>query len=132
MNNKKIGNDFESEFCDILFKNGFWSHNMAQNASGQPADVIAVRNGQAYLIDCKVCERKVFRLSRIEENQEQSMTLWKSLGNNEGLFAIKFGEKIYMVFLSTLLEARREEIKTFTENQIQRIGFSLADWLKEA
>lgn len=132
MNNKKIGNDFESEFCDILFENGFWSHNMAQNASGQPADVIAVRNGQAYLIDCKVCERKVFRLSRIEENQEQSMTLWKSLGNNEGLFAIKFGEKIYMVFLSTLLEARREEIKTLTENQIRHIGFSLTDWLKEA
>lgn len=132
MNNKKIGNDFESEFCDILFENGFWSHNMAQNASGQPADVIAVRNGQAYLIDCKVCERKVFRLSRIEENQEQSMTLWKSLGNNEGLFAIKFGEKIYMVFLLTLLEARREEIKTLTENQIRHIGFSLTDWLKEA
>ena len=30
MTNKKIGNDFESDFCEILFENGFWRHNLAQ------------------------------------------------------------------------------------------------------
>ena len=38
--NRKIGNTFETEFCELLFQRGFWCHNMAQNAAGQPADVL--------------------------------------------------------------------------------------------
>ena len=52
--NRKTGTTFESELCEILSQNGFWAHNLAQNSAGQPADVIAVRNKTAYLIDCKV------------------------------------------------------------------------------
>ena len=48
--NKKLGNLFEREFCEILAQHGFWVHNLTQNANGQPADIIAVRNGQAYLV----------------------------------------------------------------------------------
>ncbi len=33
--NKKIGNSFEAEFCEILFQHNFWCHNMAQNQAGQ-------------------------------------------------------------------------------------------------
>lgn len=33
--NRKIGNSFETEFCELLFQHGFWCHNMAQNAAGQ-------------------------------------------------------------------------------------------------
>ena len=65
MTNKKAGNLFEQEFCEILFENGFWVHNLAQNASGQPADVIAVKKGRALLIDCKVCDTNGFSFSRI-------------------------------------------------------------------
>ena len=61
--NRKIGNSFETEFCELLFQYGFWCHNIAQNAAGQPADVIAVKNKTAYLIDCKVCSNN--RLSAI-------------------------------------------------------------------
>lgn len=39
--NKKNGNYFEEEFCELLALHGFWAHNMAQNQGGQPADVIA-------------------------------------------------------------------------------------------
>lgn len=60
MSNKKLGNDFESEFCKILSEHGYWCHNMAQNAAGQPADVIAVKDTIAYLIDCKVCSNDKF------------------------------------------------------------------------
>lgn len=67
--NRKIGNSFETEFCELLFQHGFWCHNMAQNAAGQPADVIAVKGKTAYLIDCKVCSNNRFHLSRVEENQ---------------------------------------------------------------
>ena len=52
--NKKNGNHFEEEFCELLALHGFWAHNMAQNQVGQPADVIAVKNGIPVLIDCKV------------------------------------------------------------------------------
>lgn len=57
--NRKTGTTFESELCEILSQNGFWAHNLAQNSAGQPADVIAVRNKTAYLIDCKVCSRNM-------------------------------------------------------------------------
>lgn len=43
MSNKKIGNGFEAEFCEKLFQNGYWVHNLSQNAAGQPADVVAVK-----------------------------------------------------------------------------------------
>ena len=49
-NNKKNGNHFEEEFCELLALHGFWAHNMAQNQVGQPADVIAVKNGIPVLI----------------------------------------------------------------------------------
>ena len=67
MSNKKSGNQFEATLCEILAEEGFWCHNLAQNSAGQPADVIAVKNGEAYLIDCKVCSRGRFSFDRIEE-----------------------------------------------------------------
>ena len=44
MSNKKIGNDFEAELCEMLSLYGFWCHNLAVKSEGQPADVIAARN----------------------------------------------------------------------------------------
>ena len=45
MSNKKLGNSFEAELCEILSMYGFWAHNLAQNSDGQPADVLASKNG---------------------------------------------------------------------------------------
>lgn len=95
--NKKLGNGFESFFCEKLFSNGFWVHNLAQNQAGQPADVIAVKNGKAYLIDCKVCSGREFPYSRVEENQDSSMLLWAECGNETGWFALLFEDEIYML-----------------------------------
>lgn len=90
MSNKKAGNQFESELCEILSMYGFWCHNMAANADGQPADVIAAKNSRAYLIDCKVCSTdKGFDLRRVEENQDLAMSLWEECGNGQGWFAMK-------------------------------------------
>lgn len=102
--NRKLGNDFESEFCEILAEHGFWVHNFALKKSGQPADVIAADDGTPYLIDCKVCENDVFNLTRIEENQKLSMELWSACGNGEGWFALKTSRGIYMIRLSYLLD----------------------------
>ena len=100
MSNKKVGNSFETEFCEILSMYGFWCHNLAQNSAGQPADVIAARNGKAYLIDCKVCSTdKGFALNRMEGNQDLAMSLWNECGNGQGWFAMKLPtDEIYMCY----------------------------------
>jgi Holliday junction resolvase len=127
--NKKLGNTFESELCQYLFEKGFWAHNLAQNSAGQPADVIAVRNKVAYLIDCKVCSGKGFRLSRIEANQESSMTLWKERGNGNGWFAIKVEDEIYMIPLN-VLQSWRLSKSTLSHNDILDMGaVTLERWV---
>lgn len=130
MTNKKLGNDFESKFCEILFDNGFWTHNMAQNASGQPADVIAARKGKSYLIDCKVCSSRGFALSRMEENQDLSMELWKSCGNGEGWFAVLLNNEIFMI-PHISIKALREEKSYMTELDVHEYGIALERWLKK-
>lgn len=96
--NKTIGNKFETDFCNLLYKKGFWVLNISQNQAGQPSDVIAVKNQRAYLIDCKVCENDRFSFSRIEENQHTSMTFWKQCGNHYGLFALRLTDgEIYIL-----------------------------------
>ena len=97
MNNKTLGNNFEQELCERLSEYGFWCHNMAMNKSGQPADIIAVRNKVAYLIDAKVCSSRGFALSRMEENQDLAMDLWSEKGNGQGWFALKVENEIYMI-----------------------------------
>lgn len=97
MNNKTLGNNFEQELCERLSEYGFWCHNMAMNKSGQPADIIAVRNKVAYLIDAKVCSSRGFALSRVEENQDLAMDLWNEKGNGQGWFALKVENEIYMI-----------------------------------
>ena len=129
--NKKIGNDFETEFCELLFDKGFRCHNMAQNSAGQPADVIAVRNGKAYLIDCKVCVNDTFPFSRIESNQHTTMTLWKQSGNGDGWFALQLSNKdIYMISHDSMivLSLNRSFIG---EDIIIDFGLPLGRWLEK-
>ena len=95
--NRSVGNAFEQELCNLLFEKGYWSHNFKQDNSGQPADVIAVRNGVAYLIDCKDCSSKGFDLRRVEDNQISAMDFWKDCGNGQGWFAIKIDGEIWMM-----------------------------------
>ena len=134
MSNKKLGNSFESEFCEILAEHGFWCHNLAQNSAGQPADVIAAKDGKSFLIDCKVCSAgNSFPLKRIEENQHLAMELWKSCGNGTGWFAIKFttdiSEQIYIVSHDKL-EQLASVYPALPEYRCPFIGFYLSDWLE--
>ena len=128
--NKKIGNDFETEFCELLFDKGFWCHLFAQNQAGQPADVIAVRNGDAYLIDCKECSSNVFPLSRIEENQTLSMELWSDSGNGKGWFALKIEGEIVMMN-QWVLKALSHDKSVLNTKDIHDNGTSFEKWLKK-
>jgi Holliday junction resolvase len=130
MSNKKLGNSFESELCEILSMYGFWCHNLAQNAAGQPADVIAVRNKTAYLIDCKVCSTdKGFALGRMEENQDLAMELWNECGNGQGWFAIKLPtEEIYMIpHICIQAYGRTQSYLSFSE--VHALGKPLEKWV---
>lgn len=129
--NKKLGNDFETKFCELLFNKGWWVHNMAQNAAGQPADVIAVRNGKAYLIDCKVCINDTFPFSRIESNQHTAMTLWKSSGNGYGWFALQLSNKEVYMIPHDLMIALSLNQSSINRDLITHYGLPLERWLEK-
>ena len=128
MSNKKLGNSFETEFAEILSNEGYWVHLLSQNAAGQPADVIAIRDGEAYLIDCKVCSQGKFLFSRIEDNQESAMELWRDCGNGVGWFALKFDDEIFMVDMTAMRDAR-DCRSAMTQEAAELYGYTLEDWL---
>ena len=128
MSNKKLGNSFEAEFCETLAEEGFWTHNLAQNSAGQPADVIAVKNGDAYLIDCKVCSRGRFSFDRIEANQVLSMELWRDCCNGEGWFALDFSGEVYMVTLYSMWNCKNRHA-SMTKELAAAYGIPLGEWL---
>ena len=128
--NKKIGNDFEADLCEILFENGFWVHNLAQNQSGQPADVIAARNQVSYLIDCKVCStHKGFDLRRMEENQSLAMSLWKECGNGEGWFAFRLPTQEIFMIPHIVIEAYRHTQSHLSLSEVFELGTPLVRWM---
>ena len=129
MSNKKLGNDFEQELCDILSGYGFWVHNLAMNKSGQPADIIAVRNRVAYLIDAKVVSTKQgFALSRVEDNQDLAMDIWNEKGNGQGWFALKVKDKIFMI-PHICIKAYMIQQSTLSLADITTIGKPIEKWV---
>ena len=129
MNNKALGNSFEQELCEKLSEYGFWTHNMAMNKAGQPADIIAVRNKIAYLIDAKVCSSKGFALSRVEENQTLSMELWRECGNGQGWFALKVPtDEIYMI-PHICIQAYEKTQSALSFPEIHELGKPLEKWV---
>jgi Holliday junction resolvase len=131
MTNKKLGNDFEQELCERLSEYGFWVHVLNANKAGQPADIIAVRNKTAHLIDAKVCSSRGFALSRMEENQELAMELWKECGNGQGWFALKVptGE-IYMLPHICIQGYKRVQ-STLSFTEIHELGKPLGKWVEK-
>lgn len=130
MSNRSEGTSFEGILCDTLAKEGFWAHNMAQKASGQPADVIAVKGGIGYLIDCKVCEKNFFRLDRVEENQDSAMSLWKACGNTGAYFAVRLADgSTYMIPYEDIVDARRRGVKSLKRRDLI-MYLSLPQWLR--
>lgn len=129
--NRKMGNSFELEFSELLFEKGFWVHCMTQNQAGQPADVIAVKNGKAYLIDCKVCVNDVFPFSRIEGNQHTAMRLWRDSGNGYGLFALQLSDKrIYMIDHELMIALSINQA-SIGEDLITHYGLPLERWVEK-
>lgn len=128
MNNKQAGNEFEREFCEMLAKDGFWAHFMGGNKNGQPADIIAVRNERAYLIDAKDCQNDRFVISRIEDNQHMAMRKWELCGNNQGLFALKTSEGIYMLDYGMVQVLEIAGVKSLNMKAIEQYCKLYSEW----
>lgn len=117
MSNKSSGNRFEQEFAEFLNRQGFWCHVLQQNKSGQPADIIAVKNEYHALIDCKeVNTSSGFVLSRAEENQRLAMKKFADRGNHIGWFAVKYPDgTVRMISIISVLMAEDQGIKKISE-----------------
>ncbi len=98
MNNKKLGAAFEKEICKWLATRGFWVHFIAPDPRGaQPFDIIAVRNGEAIAGDCKTSVKKMFSITRLEENQVMAFEHWLNCGNQPPLVFVKYQDHAYCI-----------------------------------
>ncbi len=131
MSNKKEGNRFENELCRMLSNFHIWAHNFSQNHSGQPVDIIAVKNEKAYLIEAKVCSKPYFLFSRIEDNQHYAIQQWQTCGNTECYFAIKFDDIIYMIgYTSLMIFKHAYNFKRISKEYISKLGVTLEEWIR--
>ena len=128
MNNKQAGNNFEREFCEQLAKDKFWAHFMGGSKNGQPADIIAVRNEHAYLIDAKDCQNDRFVLSRIENNQDMAMRYWEMCGNNQGIFALNTSRGVYMLRYGVVQVLEIAGIKSLNMQAIEQYCTPYEEW----
>ena len=128
--NKKLGNKFEKELSEILYGAGYWVHLLNQNKNGQPADIIAVKNKKAYLIDAKVCSLEKFAFKRVEENQHLSMQMFIECGNTTPYFALKARNEIYMLSYKTIRDLIKQGKKQLDFAEINKYGTRLSTWLR--
>ena len=129
MSNKATGNKFELELCELFSQHGFWVHLLNANKAGQPADVIAVKNKKAFLIDAKVCSKNIFPLNRVEENQDMAMDLWHECGNGIGWFALKLNNEIYMIS-HYLMKTYKDRQHSLSAKEIVELGIPIEKWVK--
>jgi Holliday junction resolvase len=94
MSNKSSGTNFEKEFARILADNGFWVR--LDKGYAQTCDMFASRNNTPYLIECKVCNKDYFDISRVEDNQTMSRERFFECGNTEAWFAFNVDNEIYL------------------------------------
>lgn len=100
--NKKLGNDFEKEFAQILANEGYWALLVTPKGyvNSQPMDIIATKNNIFYGFECKTLHSryKRFSLNRLEENQRQAFKKLKKIGTNNYFLVIKYNnETIYLI-----------------------------------
>ncbi len=130
--NKRQGNQFERELCEMLAEKGFWAHNFAQNKDGQPADIIAVKGRYHTLIDCKlISTSKGFEFSRWEENQRLSMRLFREKGTEVCFLALKLPDgEIRMLDTITIYGQESLDRSSIPLDKIRKYTMSFDEWLR--
>lgn len=131
MSNKSAGTAFEKEFAQLLSDHGFWVHRLQDNHNGQPFDVIAARDGETLVFDCKDCRNSNFYLRRIEDNQRNAMKLWMECGNLGGIFAVRYpDDEVFLMLVEDLEEAWSNGIRHIDREHAKFYGAPLGAWLE--
>lgn len=128
VSNKKLGTAFEREVCRRLAEYGYWVHFIMPDARGaQPFDIIAVRGGVPYAIDCKTCVAQSFSINRLEDNQVMAFDHWIKCGNSDPLIVALHNEKLYCISYSELKIKGKYKFKE-GKNEKNNIGWSFDDY----
>lgn len=118
MNNKKLGSLFEQEACEILKSKGWWVHFMSPDRIGaQPFDIIAIKDNNALAIDCKTAVKRMFNISRLENNQVLAFDRWTRCGNPIPQIMVKYGEHIKMIPYDVLREKGKVDLDEIPDFQ---------------
>lgn len=126
MNNKKLGSKFEKEICQRLAAKGYWVHFIVPDIRGaQPFDIIAVKDGKAFAIDCKTCVADIFSISRLEDNQVMAFEKWIRCGNTCPLIIVEHKEHILCIEYFTLKNYGKIRIGGFKHEKIQSDEFGV-------
>lgn len=105
MNNKKLGTEFEKDTCFLFSALGYWVHFIVPDARGaQPFDIIAVKDGRAFVVDCKTCATHRLRVQRLEDNQHMAFQKWMRCGNVEPALAVLYNNNVYLISYLRLLD----------------------------
>lgn len=109
--NKRIGTDFERRVCGILSEHGYWVHFIAPDARGaQPFDIVAVKSGKAFAMDCKTCVADRITIRRLEDNQVMAFEKWINCGNDEPLIIVEHKGEMFEIQYSKLKKERSVKI----------------------
>ncbi len=87
---------------------GYWVHFIVPDTRGaQPFDIVAVKNGISYAIDCKTCISNTFNISRLEDNQIMAFERWIKCGNTDPVIVVEHNDQIYCVSYTALKAVKK-------------------------
>ena len=114
---KQVGNKCEKEYLNVLQEHGYWCHLFTNAISGQPCDIVAIKDNVAYLIDVKHCDKDRFEFYRIEANQRSCFEYAMSKGNKNVGFAVYFEAIKEFVYIPYM------DIKDFEKKGLKSIRY---------
>lgn len=104
--NKSLGTSFERELAHVLSKLGYWC-KVFNTGTGQPCDVIAVKENCAYFLECKTAKGDIFPTARIEANQHEFYRFSASKGNTNCFIAVRFKSGIKIFHFSDIVSGTK-------------------------
>lgn len=91
MSISKVGKRAEQYVADYLFKKGWFVILIPKKISGQPFDLIALKDDKFIAGDVKhIQSGDTFRLNRVEPNQQTAFFLMRNKGNTNFGLIFKF------------------------------------------
>lgn len=130
MNNKIEGTRYENKVAQILYDNGYWVTLLTASHSGQPADIIAIRDKEVALLDAKLCKNDVFEMYRIEPNQIRAMTMLEKRSNHAiAAFVLGMSTGNYVVSWQEMQRLMDDNVRSFNKKYCEQF-ITLEEWCK--